>query len=447
MTGADLKWLLRLYPRQWRERYGEEFVGLLEDVKPGFGGVADVVWEACKMRIASIDGRKLAGFALAGLVISAVVAYRTPEKFASSAVVRLTAPADAEPEVVRAEAMRLQREVLSRTSLSNLIQQPQLELYRSERKRKPLEDVIEQMKKEDLGIRMMTPKPGSKETVLALTYFGPDPARARLLVEKLVRRLVDDHQNTQRMTAVGLAEHTITDAEAKMAGLGSRLDVLDAPSLDKNPVYPNRMMMLFTGVVAGISGFFLFAGLRRFWKRVAAGTVGAVVAWVLVFSYLQQPFYSRSLMQVDSPETLRTIVGNQELLAGFRDEALQRVGSPDLQPEQIRIEAGVDPRALGIVVWNNNRFVAQRGNQAMITAIVDNLVRRRAAAGRPRGGSPRLEVVDPPTLPVSPSPPGFILSLPQWLVLGGGALGAMAASILSRRTQRTLPQNEPSVVG
>ena len=447
MTGAELKWLVKLYPRQWRERYGEEFAGLLEDVKPGFGGVADVIWEAGKMRIASIDVRKLAGFAFAGLVVSAVVAYRTPEKFASSAVVRLTASAEAEPEVVRAEAMRLQREVLSRTSLSNLVQQPELDLYRSERRRKPLEDVIEQMKKEDLGIRMLAPKPGSTETVLALTYFGPDPARTRLLVEKLVRRLVDDHQNTQRMTAVGLAEHTITDAEAKMAGLGSRIDVLDPPSLDKNPVYPNRMMMLFTGVVAGIGGFFVFAGMRRFWKRMAAGVVGALIAWVLVFSYLPQPFYSRSLMQADSPETLRTIVGNQELLAGFRDEALRGARSPDLNPEQIRIETGADSRALGIVVRNNDRFVAQRGNQAMISAIADNLARRRLAAGRARGGTPRLEVVDPPSLPVSPSPPGFILSLPQWLVLGGALLGSMAASNLSKRTQRTLPQNEASVVG
>ena len=42
--------------------------------------------------------------------------------------------------------MQMENEILSRTSLSKIIQDPRLDLYKSDRASKPLEDVIETMR-------------------------------------------------------------------------------------------------------------------------------------------------------------------------------------------------------------------------------------------------------------------------------------------------------------
>ena len=41
----------------------------------------------------------------------------------------------------------MQQEILSRSSLSELVQKPSLDLYKRDRQRKPMEDVIEEMRK------------------------------------------------------------------------------------------------------------------------------------------------------------------------------------------------------------------------------------------------------------------------------------------------------------
>jgi len=40
--------LLRLYPRKWRDRYGDEFLALLQDSRPGFRVLVDVVVAAAR---------------------------------------------------------------------------------------------------------------------------------------------------------------------------------------------------------------------------------------------------------------------------------------------------------------------------------------------------------------------------------------------------------------
>lgn len=42
--------LARLYPRDWRERYGEEFEALLQDSRGGFRALVNVVWSALRER-------------------------------------------------------------------------------------------------------------------------------------------------------------------------------------------------------------------------------------------------------------------------------------------------------------------------------------------------------------------------------------------------------------
>jgi hypothetical protein len=48
-----VKWLVRLYPRWWRERYGDEFAALLEDLRGDRSVVLDVVGGAAGARLRS----------------------------------------------------------------------------------------------------------------------------------------------------------------------------------------------------------------------------------------------------------------------------------------------------------------------------------------------------------------------------------------------------------
>jgi hypothetical protein len=52
MTPGLARWLVRLYPREWRERYGEEFEYLLENGFGGYRALANVLWCALRERAA-----------------------------------------------------------------------------------------------------------------------------------------------------------------------------------------------------------------------------------------------------------------------------------------------------------------------------------------------------------------------------------------------------------
>jgi hypothetical protein len=54
-----MRWLLRLYPRWWRERYGDEFAALLEDLRGDRPVVLDIVKGAVDARLRSSAPFKL----------------------------------------------------------------------------------------------------------------------------------------------------------------------------------------------------------------------------------------------------------------------------------------------------------------------------------------------------------------------------------------------------
>jgi hypothetical protein len=51
MTPRLARWLVRLYPRDWRERYGEEFEALLRDGSGGVRALVDVLCAALRERV------------------------------------------------------------------------------------------------------------------------------------------------------------------------------------------------------------------------------------------------------------------------------------------------------------------------------------------------------------------------------------------------------------
>ena len=85
----------RLYPRRWRARYGPEFDALMEDVEPDWRELANVWGGALKMQMKSETAYwKLAGvMAAIGAVAALGISVRVPERYESSAVLRVTVPA------------------------------------------------------------------------------------------------------------------------------------------------------------------------------------------------------------------------------------------------------------------------------------------------------------------------------------------------------------------
>ena len=73
-----MKWLVRLYPREWRDRYGAELEDTLEQTPPTLGNVIDTLKGAIVMQASFIRKPKAilaCGLFSAALMFLATFAY------------------------------------------------------------------------------------------------------------------------------------------------------------------------------------------------------------------------------------------------------------------------------------------------------------------------------------------------------------------------------------
>ncbi|MGA9624358.1 MAG: GNVR domain-containing protein [Bryobacteraceae bacterium] len=148
----------------------------------------------------------------AGLVLAVVVGFLWPDTYVSQAVMRITpqqVPENLVPSVISTQmAERLnamQQEILSRTSLQELIQRPSLDLYRRERQRLPLEDIIQDMRNKDIKIQMMeTPSSTGERRVASaflIQFSYSDRYKAQAVVRELVTKFTEQNVTVQRNQA------------------------------------------------------------------------------------------------------------------------------------------------------------------------------------------------------------------------------------------------------
>jgi hypothetical protein len=191
-----LRLAVRLYPAWWRRRYASEFEALLEDVKPGWHELLDVIRGGLTMQI-KILGTIPVVCALAGAIVGGIMALRTPEVFASSATIRLKAREIANPEDLRISVERA-------LGASSGTREATLVMFRGD----------------------------SAQTTLRLTYLDRDPAQAQHLAQKLTAAIATE--NSER---------------------GESTEVIDAPGLPTSPIKHN-----YAVTVASSSGVGLVAG-------------------------------------------------------------------------------------------------------------------------------------------------------------------------------------------
>lgn len=147
----------------------------------------------------------------AGLVASVVVAFFWPDTFISTAVMRITpqqVPERLVPSNISTQmAERLsamQQEILSRSSLAELIQKPALDLYKRDRSRKPMEDIIEQMRK-DVRITVLdVPSAQTRNrptSAFQIAFAYPDRYKAQAVVRDLVTKFTEQNITVLRNQA------------------------------------------------------------------------------------------------------------------------------------------------------------------------------------------------------------------------------------------------------
>jgi hypothetical protein len=175
------QWASRLYPRAWRERYGEEFGALLEDSEPRLRDTWDIAKEALLMQV-----RRTAAFVAVGAILGGLaggIISRQRPRYSASAVMAVSVPgvntAEANGQAVRS----LVEASWTRDALLETI--ASLKLYSPDRSA----DALIRRMRENIRVA-----PFDKTAHLfTVEFVGANPNQAQEVRTALVRRLIDDN--------------------------------------------------------------------------------------------------------------------------------------------------------------------------------------------------------------------------------------------------------------
>jgi polysaccharide chain length determinant protein (PEP-CTERM system associated) len=202
----------------------------------------------------------LIGPMFAGLVVAVVVAFLWPDTYVSQAVMRITPPTISNsivPTVVNMQMQQrlqqMQQEILSRGSLSELIQRPALDLYRKERQRYPLEDIIQDMRNKAIKIQTIEVAGGGGRIASAFTisFSYPDRFKAQAVVRELVTKFTEQNVRVQKDQAT-ITSQFIGD-EMKQAK--ERMDTLEAALMKFKSENMGRLPEQFQANVAQLNTY------------------------------------------------------------------------------------------------------------------------------------------------------------------------------------------------
>jgi len=134
----------RLYPASWQQRYREEFHALLEEMTPRWRDVFNILQGAIQMQLRSLELWKLAAaLGLVGALAGGAVALSSSPSYTSTAILRSSSPAVADPFSIIAE---LARAALSDRTLASVIEHEHL--YESTGAKASLPEAVAKMKKD-----------------------------------------------------------------------------------------------------------------------------------------------------------------------------------------------------------------------------------------------------------------------------------------------------------
>lgn len=210
----------------------------------------------------------IAGPAFFGLVVSICVAFCLKNTYTSQATMQITPPQVTEKMVQSTVANSLserlqsmQQQIMSRTELSSLINDPRLQLYKDEIKEKPLEDVIDEMRRA-IHINYVTGDAGSTKKAVAfnISFDYKDRFKAQQTVTALISKFEEQNQNTQKQdqdTVKDLVSDMLQKAKADLSDAQDKLTAFKEGNAGKLPedVQTNiARQQSFTAKIEGVSG-------------------------------------------------------------------------------------------------------------------------------------------------------------------------------------------------
>lgn len=234
---------MRLYPRNWRSRYGTEFHALLDDMALSTRDVFDILLGAVKMQMTNWNFARLtvAG-SIAGLLAGAALSFAAPVRYASQVLLTVTPPSGLTTESVRGTVEDLKADILGRVSLESLIRAHNL--YSRELLQTPLDKVVDEMRN---SIRVSSsPSQDSKSLNFVLQFSYPDPHVAQEVDADLIQRFME-----------GAVTLRTAEPEPRIES-GSVFQVLDPPTFPVAPISPNRTRFAATGLSAGLIAGLVF---------------------------------------------------------------------------------------------------------------------------------------------------------------------------------------------
>lgn len=227
----------RVYPSDWRERYGSEFDALLDDVTPGWAAVWDVLQGGVQMQVKrSRMAVSIGVFGIVGALAAGALGAATPDRFASSARLRFDhAPTVSQPGRLEYDRPAIFHTALSRASLAQIVERHGL--YRAERAsaRLTLDEAAERMRND---ISFLARR---ETSVFEVRYWHRDPTTAQRVAQDLMAQLVRPQD-----------------------AMGVKVQVIDPPEWPRVPAGPNRPMM--AGIGFG-GGAFLGAVVALLFRR------------------------------------------------------------------------------------------------------------------------------------------------------------------------------------
>ena len=144
--------------------------------------------------------QRLAWVLVPTIVTAAITAtasyFFMPTRYASESVIMVVPPRVPDALVTPMPERKIEdrlpfisQQILSRTSLSQIIQDPKLDLYRKERAKEPLDDVIDEMQR-NIGVQLQVmDATGRHASAFRIWFNYPEKTKARDTVAVLVTTL------------------------------------------------------------------------------------------------------------------------------------------------------------------------------------------------------------------------------------------------------------------
>jgi len=280
-----IRWAARLYPPDWRLRYGGEFDALLDAAGLQWSDVADVFRGAVKMRMTAMMSYKktalLAG--LAGAVIAGGIAFSIHDVWACNATLVLQNPAAesasglSHRELLQ-QVLQMTTEILSRDNLIALINNPQFDLYPKERERYPVQQIAENTMRRQLHVVPFGTGDG-RDQAFQISFQYPDRVKALAVVQELV-----------------------FEFHARSRSVG----ILEKPQRPEFPTYPVRSSIILIGLLAGMLTGMLALAIWRRTRQYAVVTMSLpkedkqfIDSQVAAGSYRNADEYIRALIRAE----------------------------------------------------------------------------------------------------------------------------------------------------